>query len=176
MEFLGSSRSKSKAVTHHPDLGTDEKKGPLTYEVEVYRGAFDSSGVANSALNRKRNPDLAHTGRHCSGSETCARCGGSTCSFGGMTDTYTYMAEGVKDLEYPIPNPEPIAQLLHGLREDDRLDILHTDNGNPSIIAENIEPSTEITKTLVETLGWRSFVLWVGICRSKCPCCQLAQL
>jgi radical SAM superfamily enzyme with C-terminal helix-hairpin-helix motif len=28
----------SKAVTHHPDLGTDEKKGPLTYEVEVYQG------------------------------------------------------------------------------------------------------------------------------------------
>ena len=24
---------------------------------------------------------------------------------GGMTDTYTYMAEGVKELEYPIPNP-----------------------------------------------------------------------
>ena len=72
---------------------------------------------------------------------------------GGMTDTYTYMAEGVKELEYPIPNPEPIAKLLHGLREDERLDILHTDNGNPSIIAENIEPSTEITKTLVETLS-----------------------
>ena len=72
---------------------------------------------------------------------------------GGMTDTYTYMAEGVKELEYPIPNPEPIAKLLHGLREDERLQILHTDNGNPSIIAENIEPSTEITKTLVETLS-----------------------
>ena len=70
-----------------------------------------------------------------------------------MTDTYTYMAEGVKELEYPIPNPEPIAKLLYGLREDERLDILHTDNGNPSIIAENIEPSTEITKTLVETLS-----------------------
>ena len=24
---------------------------------------------------------------------------------GGMTDTYTYMAEGVTELEYPIPNP-----------------------------------------------------------------------
>ena len=43
--------------------------------------------------------------------------------------------------------------MLHGLREDERLDILHTDNGNPSIIAENIEPSEEITKTLVETLS-----------------------
>ncbi|MBT5255411.1 MAG: radical SAM protein, partial [Euryarchaeota archaeon] len=72
---------------------------------------------------------------------------------GGMTDTYTYMAEGVKELEYPIPNPQPIAKLLHGLREDERLDILHTDNANPSIIAEHLEPSEEITKTLVETLS-----------------------
>jgi radical SAM superfamily enzyme with C-terminal helix-hairpin-helix motif len=72
---------------------------------------------------------------------------------GGMTDTYTYMADGVQELEYPVPNPEPIARLLHGLREDERLEILHTDNGNPSIIAENIEPSEEITKTLVETLS-----------------------
>ena len=72
---------------------------------------------------------------------------------GGMTDTYTYMAEGVKELEYPVPNPEPIAKLLYGLREDERMGILHTDNGNPSIIAENIEESEAITKTLVETLS-----------------------
>ena len=72
---------------------------------------------------------------------------------GGMTDTYTYMADGVRELEYPVPNPEPIAKLLHGLREDERLGILHTDNGNPSIIAENLEASEAITKTLVETLS-----------------------
>ena len=50
-------------------------------------------------------------------------------------------------------NPEPIAKLLHGLRDDERLEILHTDNGNPSIIAENMEESEEITKTLVQTLS-----------------------
>ena len=66
---------------------------------------------------------------------------------------YTYKAEGVEDLEYPIPNPEPIAKVLHGAREDERLEILHVDNANPSIVAENLEPSTEITKTLVETLS-----------------------
>ena len=72
---------------------------------------------------------------------------------GGMTDVYTYLAEGVTELEYPIPNPEPIAKLLYGIREDERLEILHVDNANPSIIAENMEPSEEITKTLVETLS-----------------------
>ena len=70
-----------------------------------------------------------------------------------MTDVYTYMAEGVVEMEYPIPNPEPLAELLHGLREDERLETLHIDNANPSIIAENLEPATEITKTLIETLS-----------------------
>ena len=74
-----------------------------------------------------------------------------------MTDTYTYMADGVKELEYPVPNPEPIAQLLHGLREDERLNVLHTDNGNPSIIAENLEESEAITKTLVDTFPMVQF-------------------
>ena len=36
----------------------------------------------------------------------------------------TYMAEGSKELRVSILNPEPIAKLLHGLREDERLDIL----------------------------------------------------
>ena len=70
-----------------------------------------------------------------------------------MTDVYTYMAEGVVELEYPIPNPEPIAKLLHGIREDERINTLHVDNGNPSIIAENLDPSEEITRTLVDTLS-----------------------
>ena len=70
-----------------------------------------------------------------------------------MTDTYTYLAEGVGEMEYPRPNPEPIARLLHGLRDDERLGILHTDNGNPSIIAEHLEEAEAITKTLVATLS-----------------------
>jgi len=72
---------------------------------------------------------------------------------GGATDIYTYRAHGVEDLEYPIPDPEPIARVLHGAREDERLEILHVDNANPSIVAESIEPATKITKTLVETLS-----------------------
>jgi radical SAM superfamily enzyme with C-terminal helix-hairpin-helix motif len=56
-------------------------------------------------------------------------------------------------LEYPIPNPEPISEILYGLRQDERLETLHVDNGNPSIIAENLSEATEITKAMVETLS-----------------------
>ncbi len=146
--------AKSKAVTDHPDLGTDENKGPLTYEVEVYQGCVRFKRGCKFCIEPKKGIPIWRTPEDIIREVKLAHDSGvQHVRLGGMTDTYTYMAEGVKDLEYPIPNPEPIAQLLHGLREDDRLGILHTDNGNPSIIAENIEPSTEITKTLVETLS-----------------------
>jgi len=146
--------AQSKAVTSHPDLGDEQKPGPLTYEVEVYQGCVRFKRGCKFCIEPKkgvpiwREPDdiieevrIAH------------EQGVKHVRLGGMTDTYTYMADGVRELEYPVPNPEPIARLLHGLRNDDRLDILHTDNGNPSIIAENLEPSEDITKTLVETLS-----------------------
>lgn len=146
--------AKSKAVTEHPDLGTDERKGPLTYEVEVYQGCVRFKRGCKFCIEPKKGIPIWRTPDDIIKEVKLAHDSGvQHVRLGGMTDTYTYMAEGVKDLEYPIPNPEPIAKLLHGLREDDRLGILHTDNGNPSIIAENIEPSTEITKTLVETLS-----------------------
>ena len=146
--------AKSKAVTEHPDLGTDKRKGPLTYEVEVYQGCVRFKRGCKFCIEPKKGIPIWRTPDDIIKEVKLAHDSGvQHVRLGGMTDTYTYMAEGVKDLEYPIPNPEPIAKLLHGLREDDRLGILHTDNGNPSIIAENIEPSTEITKTLVETLS-----------------------
>ena len=148
------SGAKSKAVTQHPDLGTEENQGPLTYEVEVYQGCVRYKRGCKFCIEPKKGVPIWRTPEDIINEVKLAHDAGvQHVRLGGMTDTYTYMAEGVKDLEYPIPNPEPIAQLLHGLREDERLNILHTDNGNPSIIAENIEPSTEITKTLVETLS-----------------------
>ena len=146
--------AQSRAVVNHPDLGTEEKRGPLTYEVEVYQGCVRFKRGCKFCIEPKKGIPIWRTPEDIIQEVKFAHDAGvQHVRLGGMTDTYTYMAEGVKELEYPIPNPEPIAKLLHGLREDERLQILHTDNGNPSIIAENIEPSTEITKTLVETLS-----------------------
>ena len=144
----------SKAVTSHPDLGTEEKRGPLTYEVEVYQGCVRYKRGCKFCIEPKKGIPIWRTPKDIIEEVRLAHDAGvQHVRLGGMTDTYTYMAEGVKELEYPVPNPEPIAQLLHGLREDERLGILHTDNGNPSIIAENLEESEAITKTLVETLS-----------------------
>ena len=146
--------AKSKAVQFHPDLGTEVKPGPLTYEVEVYQGCVRYKRGCKFCIEPKKGVPIWRTPQDIIQEVKIAHdMGVKHVRLGGMTDTYTYMAEGVKELEYPIPNPEPIAKLLHGLRDDERLEILHTDNGNPSIIAENLEPSEEITKTLVETLS-----------------------
>jgi radical SAM superfamily enzyme with C-terminal helix-hairpin-helix motif len=144
----------SKAVTQHPDLGSEENRGPLTYEVEVYQGCVRYKRGCKFCIEPKKGVPIWRTPEDIIKEVRLAHDAGvEHVRLGGMTDTYTYMAEGVKELEYPIPNPQPIAKLLHGLREDERLGILHTDNANPSIIAEHLEPSEEITKTLVETLS-----------------------
>ena len=146
--------ASSKAVLHHPDLGTEERPGPLTYEVEVYQGCVRYKRGCKFCIEPKKGVPIWRSPEDIIEEVSLAHdMGVEHVRLGGMTDTYTYMAEGVVDMEYPRPDPEPIAKLLHGLRDDDRLEILHTDNGNPSIIAENIEPSEEITKTLVETLS-----------------------
>ena len=144
----------SFAVTRHPDIGTEDKPGPLTYEVEVYQGCVRYKRGCRFCIEPKKGVPLWRTPEDVIREIQIAADNGVThVRLGGMTDVYTYMAEGVVDLEYPIPNPEPIARLLYGIREDERIDTLHVDNGNPSIIAENLEPSEKITQTLVETLS-----------------------
>ena len=146
--------ASSKAVKQHPDLGTSEHPGPLTYEVEVYQGCVRYKRGCKFCIEPKKGVPIWRTPEDIIQEVRLAHDAGvHHVRLGGMTDTYTYMADGVRELEYPIPNPEPIANLLHGLRDDERLGILHTDNGNPSIIAEHLEPSEAITKTLVETLS-----------------------
>ena len=144
----------SNAVTDNPDLGTEDNPGPLTFEVEVYQGCVRYKRGCKFCIEPKKGVPIWRTPEDIVEEVRLAHENGvHHVRLGGMTDTYTYMADGVKELEYPVPNPEPIARLLHGLREDERLDVLHTDNGNPSIIAENLEPSEAITRTLVETLS-----------------------
>ena len=147
--------SISKAVKNHPDLFTvDGRPGPLTYEIELYQGCVRFKRGCKFCIEPKKGVPLWRSEEDILKEISGALDSGvKNIRIGGATDIYTYRAEGVRELEYPIPNPEPINKVLHGAREDDRLDILHVDNGNPSIIAENIEPSTEITKCLVENLS-----------------------
>ena len=147
--------ASSKAVTHHPDLESPKgSPGPLTYEIELYQGCVRFKRGCKFCIEPKKGLPLWRDEDDVLTEITTALDSGvRNVRIGGATDIYTYRAEGVENLEYPVPNPEPIARVLHGAREDERLEILHVDNANPSIISEGIEPATEITKTLVETLS-----------------------
>ena len=149
------SGASSKAVSDHPDLrGDDGEQGPLTYEIELYQGCVRFKRGCRFCIEPKKGLPLWRSEEDVLSEIASALDSGvANIRIGGATDIYTYKAEGVEDLEYPIPNPDPIAKVLHGAREDERLKILHVDNANPSIVAESIEPSTEITRTLVETLS-----------------------
>ena len=146
--------AQSLAVKAHPDLGSEAQPGPLTYEVEVYQGCVRYKRGCKFCIEPKKGIPLWRSPEDVIDEIQLALDSGvHHIRLGGMTDTYTYMAEGVQELEYPIPNPEPIAKLLHGIRDDERVGILHTDNANPSIIAQHLEPSEEITQTLIATLS-----------------------
>ena len=147
--------ARSNAVTEHPDLiAPDGSPGPLTYEVELYQGCVRFKRGCRFCIEPKKGLPLWRPEHEVIAEVASALDSGvRNVRIGGATDIYTYRAEGVEDLEYPIPDPEPIARVLHGLREDERLEVLHVDNANPSIVAENLEPATAITKTLVETLS-----------------------
>ena len=139
----------SKAVIEHPDID-----GPLTYEVELYQGCVRYKNGCKFCIEPKKGVPIDRPVRDVLAEVSAALDSGVRhVRLGGMTDVYTYMAEGVTELEYPIPNPEPISEILYGLRQDERLETLHVDNGNPSIIAENLSEATEITKAMVETLS-----------------------
>jgi radical SAM superfamily enzyme with C-terminal helix-hairpin-helix motif len=139
----------SKAVRDNPDNG-----GPLTFEVELYQGCVRYNNGCKFCIEPKKGVPIDRPVEDVLSEVSAALDSGVRhVRLGGMTDVYTYMAEGVTELEYPIPNPEPISEILYRLREDERLETLHVDNGNPSIIAENLPEATEITKAMVETLS-----------------------
>jgi len=146
--------AQSKAVTSHPDLiSGDGSSGPLTYEVELYQGCVRFKRGCKFCIEPKKGVPLWREREDVINEITTALDSRvRNVRIGGATDIYTYKAEGVEELEYPIPNPEPISDILYQLREDERVEVLHVDNANPSIIAENMEPSKEITQTLVDTL------------------------
>lgn len=149
------SGASSKAVLNHPDLvSSDFPHSPLMFEVEIYQGCVRFKRGCRFCIEPKKGlPIWREEDDVISEVKIALDSGVKNVRIGGATDIFTYKAEGVAELEYPIPNPEPISRILNDLRDDERLEILHVDNANPSIISENIEPSTDITRSLVETLS-----------------------
>lgn len=139
----------SAAIHAHPDT-----PDPLHVEVEVYQGCVRYANGCMFCIEPKKGLPKWREIEHIVEEVTLALDAGARhVRLGGMTDVYTYRAEGLTDLVHPRPDPEPITELLQSLRDDPRLDLLHVDNANPSIIAEHLPEADAITRTLTEHLS-----------------------
>ena len=112
MGKMGPEGASSKAVVEHPDLlSPNGSHGPLTYEVELYQVASVSREDVNSVSSLRRDFLFGGKKTMLSGKLMQAvESGAVNIRIGGATDIYTYRAEGVEDMEYPIPDPEPISR------------------------------------------------------------------
>ena len=140
--------AKSKAITHHPDFPE-----PLIMEIELYQGCVRFKRGCRFCIEPKKGVPINRTLDSVLSEIYAALDSGiKNIRIGGATCIYTWLAEGVGELEYPRPNPDPIIELLTTIRADKRVELLHVDNANPSIIASNLERAEPITKVLAETL------------------------
>ncbi len=69
---------------------------------------------------------------------------------GGQPCFYSYKAIGFGETEEIIPNVEEVKRLILAVRKAGNFKVIHIDNGNPKVIAENEKESREITKLLVK--------------------------
>ncbi len=69
---------------------------------------------------------------------------------GGQPCFYSYKAIGFGETEEVVPNVEEVRRLIIAVKMAGNFKVIHIDNGNPKVIAENEEESLKITKMLVE--------------------------
>ncbi len=134
-------------VAGHPDFPR-----PLMVELSLFRGCVRYTGggcmfctdvLYGEPHFRKPDAVAAEVAALSAAGAVNFRLGGASCIF-------SYMAEGVGRTEVPRPSPDSVASLLAQIRKAaPELEVLHTDNANPAIIASHMEGSREILNTIV---------------------------
>ncbi|MFQ6106938.1 MAG: helix-hairpin-helix domain-containing protein [Thermoplasmata archaeon] len=140
--------SGSEIVKHHPDFPQ-----PLIAELDSWRGCVRYlSGGCSFCIEplygkpQFRAPDDIIK-------EVCALHSAGVRNFrlGGQSCVFSYMAEGVGETETPVPNPGAIEYLLKGVRRAaPDLQVLHTDNADPAVIAAHPIESKQVAHHLVK--------------------------
>ena len=138
----------ARLVSEHPD-----HPRPLTVELSLYRGCVrhisGGCGFCTDILYGKpvfRDPAgvLAEVAALSRRSAVNFRLGGASCLF-------SYRAKGVGRTETPEPDPAVVRGLLRGIwKAAPSLEVLHTDNANPAVIAAHPDESREILEAVVE--------------------------
>jgi radical SAM superfamily enzyme with C-terminal helix-hairpin-helix motif len=134
-------------VAEHPDFPR-----PLIVELSLFRGCvryigggcmFCTDILYGEPHFREPEAVAAEVAALSAAGAVNFRLGGASCIF-------SYMAEGVGKTEVPRPSPDSVAALLAQIRKAaPGLEVLHTDNANPAMIASHPSESWQILDSIV---------------------------
>lgn len=138
----------SSDISQHPDFPF-----PLICEIESYRGcvryftggcSFCIEPLFGEPVSKSPKDIVEEVGALHDAGAVNFRLGAQSCIF-------SYQTGELGKSETPKPNPEVIEKLLMGIRNAaPKLEVLHTDNANPAVIAEHEEEAKKIIKSLVK--------------------------
>lgn len=134
-------------VREHPDFPR-----PLMVELSLYRGCvrYFTGGCrfctevlyGEPAFRRPEDIAAEVAALHAAGAVNF-RLGGASCAI-------SYMADGVGSTPTPRPSPEAIRALLSGIRAAaPGLEVLHTDNADPAVLASHPEEARASLEAMV---------------------------
>jgi len=138
----------AKLVAEHPD-----HPRPLTVELSLYRGCvrYISGGCSFCTDILYGKPAFREPGGIAAEVRALSRQGAVNFRLGGASCLFCYRARGVGKSETPAPDPAAVRSLLSGLRKAaPSMEVLHTDNANPAVIAAHPEESREILDAVCE--------------------------
>jgi radical SAM superfamily enzyme with C-terminal helix-hairpin-helix motif len=138
----------SDLVRHHPDFPQ-----PLIAELDSWRGCVRSiSGGCSFCVEPLHGePQFRDTEDIVEEVRALHSVGVRNFRLGGQSCLFSYLSEGVGETETPVPNPGAIERLLKGIRgAAPDIQVLHTDNADPAVIATHPNESKEIAQLLVE--------------------------
>ena len=138
----------AKVVAEHPDY-----PAPLMVELSLYRGCVRhfSGGCGFCTDILYGEPVFREPSGVVSEVEALSRQGAVNYRLGGASCLFCYKAQGVGRMEAPKPHPPSVRKLLGGIRKAaPKLEVLHTDNANPAVIATHPEESKEVLEAIRE--------------------------
>ena len=133
------------AIMQHPDFPT-----PLIAEIETYRGCirYAHGGCSFCIEPQYGKPQFRSIASIVSEVKALSDSGLHNFRLGAQTCFFSYDPDA--DNGDYLPNPAAIEKLLGQIRKNAEVNILHIDNVNPAVIAENPEAATQIVKSIVK--------------------------
>lgn len=138
----------SEVVKDHPDFPQ-----PLIAELDSWRGCvrYLSGGCSFCIEPLYGKPQFREAKDVIEEVRALYSVGVRNFRLGGQSCMFSYLAKGVGETETPVPNPSAIEGLLKGMRKAaPNLQVLHTDNADPAVIAAHPRESKEIAQHLVK--------------------------